>query len=137
MNNCAEVPLKEQMESDIEHYDEISSIAHCWRSSILRAIRFYYEYKMEKEKEQEIEAIKYEYNCDFGYSVDIEYKVVDSEPYTQDTYIPYQICPKCNGQGIVSKPPWVPGDVNQWISSSCSFVCDVCNGAKMIPMIKL
>ena len=43
-----------------------------------------------------------------------------------------QLCPKCNGQGIVSKPPWVAGDVHQWTSSATSFVCDVCNGAKVI-----
>lgn len=43
-----------------------------------------------------------------------------------------QLCPKCNGQGIVSKPPWVAGDVHQWTSSATSFTCDVCNGAKVI-----
>lgn len=45
----------------------------------------------------------------------------------------YQICPKCNGQGSVSKPPYVSGDVNEWSSSSLSFICDVCKGAKIIP----
>ena len=45
----------------------------------------------------------------------------------------YQLCPKCNGQGIVSKPPWVAGDVNEWISSGGgNYVCGVCNGAKII-----
>jgi hypothetical protein len=44
----------------------------------------------------------------------------------------WQLCPKCNGQGTVEKPPHIPGDVHQWTSSSCSFVCDVCNGAKII-----
>lgn len=44
----------------------------------------------------------------------------------------YQKCPKCDGQGCVSKPPYVAGDVNTWVSSSTSFVCDVCNGAKII-----
>lgn len=44
----------------------------------------------------------------------------------------YQLCPKCNGQGTVSKPPYVAGDVNQWTSSSTSFQCDVCNGAKVL-----
>jgi DnaJ-class molecular chaperone len=44
----------------------------------------------------------------------------------------YQKCPKCDGQGIVSKPPWVAGDQHQWCSSSTSFVCDVCNGKKVI-----
>lgn len=48
--------------------------------------------------------------------------------------VPYQLCPKCNGQGTVSKPSYVPGDVYQWSSSSAVFQCDVCGGAKIIPM---
>ena len=48
--------------------------------------------------------------------------------------IVYQLCPKCNGQGTVFKPPWVDGDVYEWIGSSIGgYVCDVCNGAKIIP----
>jgi len=43
-----------------------------------------------------------------------------------------QLCPKCNGQGIVSKPPYVPGDVFEWASTSTSFPCDVCRGNKTI-----
>jgi len=43
-----------------------------------------------------------------------------------------QLCPKCNGQGTVSKPPWVAGDVYEWSSTSTSFTCDLCNGAKVI-----
>lgn len=43
-----------------------------------------------------------------------------------------QICPKCNGQGIVSKPPWVPGDIDEWVSSDGVFVCDLCEGKKVI-----
>lgn len=49
-------------------------------------------------------------------------------------YVPYQLCPKCNGQGTVSKPSYVPGDVYQWSSSAVTHQCDVCNGAKIIPM---
>ena len=44
----------------------------------------------------------------------------------------WQTCPKCNGQGIVSKPPWVAGDVNTWSATSASFICDVCHGAKIL-----
>ena len=47
--------------------------------------------------------------------------------------VPYQKCPKCDGQGTVSKPPYVPGDVNQWSSTSTTFTCDICNGQKIIP----
>lgn len=52
-------------------------------------------------------------------------------------YIPYQLCPKCEGQGIVSRPPWIAGDVYEWSSSATSFTCDVCNGAKIIPMCEV
>lgn len=41
--------------------------------------------------------------------------------------IPYQLCPKCNGQGTVSKPPYL----------YCQFQCDVCIGQKIIPMFVL
>lgn len=51
-------------------------------------------------------------------------------------YIPYQKCPKCDGQGTVSKPPYIAGDVYQWSATQCTFTCDVCNGAKIIPMFK-
>ena len=44
-----------------------------------------------------------------------------------------QLCPKCNGQGIVSKPPWIAGDVFEWSSTSSVFQCDVCRGGKIIP----
>lgn len=53
------------------------------------------------------------------------------------SFVPYQICPKCNGQGIVSKPSWVAGDVNYWTSDVSSYLCDLCGGAKVIPMYKL
>lgn len=45
----------------------------------------------------------------------------------------WQKCPKCDGQGIVSKPPYIAGDQNQWSSTPTSFICDVCQGAKIIP----
>jgi hypothetical protein len=51
--------------------------------------------------------------------------------------VPYQLCPKCNGQGTISKPPYISGDVNQWSSSSSQFQCDVCQGQKIIPMFIL
>lgn len=45
----------------------------------------------------------------------------------------WQICPKCNGQGIVSKPPYVAGDIHQWSSNSTSFfLCNMCNGQMKI-----
>lgn len=49
-----------------------------------------------------------------------------------DTTQKIQLCPKCNGQGTVSKPPWVAGDVHEWVSPSTSFVCNLCNGLKYL-----
>jgi len=46
--------------------------------------------------------------------------------------IEYQLCPKCNGQGRVSKAPYVSGDVEVWADTVTSHLCDVCNGAKVI-----
>lgn len=44
----------------------------------------------------------------------------------------YQLCPKCNGQGKVSKPPYIAGDVFEWTSAESIFECDVCYGKKII-----
>ena len=52
-------------------------------------------------------------------------------------YVPLQKCPKCDGQGTVSKPPHIPGDVYQWTSGVPEYKCDVCNGDKIIPMVKI
>ncbi len=42
-------------------------------------------------------------------------------------------CPTCHGQGTVSKPPWVAGDQNTWVSSSVrSYPCPSCNGAGVL-----
>lgn len=44
-----------------------------------------------------------------------------------------QLCPKCKGQGIVSRPPWLPGDQNTWVSSDTkSHTCNLCNGTMTI-----
>lgn len=34
----------------------------------------------------------------------------------------------CKGQGIVSKPPWVSGDQETWVSNQTQYVCKMCNG---------
>jgi len=44
----------------------------------------------------------------------------------------YQKCPKCDGQGTVSKPPYIAGDVHEWVATATSWTCDVCNGAKVL-----
>jgi len=46
--------------------------------------------------------------------------------------IPHK-CPVCNGFGTVSKPPWVAGDQETWLSSSCEpYPCKACNGTGII-----
>lgn len=44
----------------------------------------------------------------------------------------WQKCPKCDGQGIVSKPPYIAGNQNTWTSSEISYTCNVCNGKMII-----
>lgn len=44
----------------------------------------------------------------------------------------YQLCPKCNGQGTVSIPSGVPGDVETWTSGHASHECNMCNGSGKI-----
>ena len=51
---------------------------------------------------------------------------------TQNVPAQWQLCPKCNGQGQVEKPPYLAAEVIHWSSTQASFVCDVCNGAKII-----
>lgn len=59
----------------------------------------------------------------------------DSELEQVKNNVPMQKCPKCDGQGIVSKPPWIAGDQHTWDSTSISHQCDVCSGQKIIPMV--
>jgi len=44
----------------------------------------------------------------------------------------WQLCPKCDGQGIVSKPPNINGDQITWTASQTSFTCRVCEGKGII-----
>jgi DnaJ-class molecular chaperone len=42
-------------------------------------------------------------------------------------------CPVCNGQGTVSKPPYIAGDQASWIASdSRLYPCLACNGTGVI-----
>lgn len=46
--------------------------------------------------------------------------------------IPHK-CPVCDGQGIVSKPPWVAGDQVTWVSGGVTtYPCPACAGAKVL-----
>lgn len=45
---------------------------------------------------------------------------------------PY-VCPVCNGFAKVSRPPWVPGDVPSWGSSSIdSYPCPACEASGVL-----
>ena len=41
-------------------------------------------------------------------------------------------CPKCDGQGTVSKPSWIAGDQNTWTDTQTSHTCNLCNGMMVI-----
>jgi hypothetical protein len=46
--------------------------------------------------------------------------------------IPHK-CPVCDGTGLVSKPPWIAGDVNSWTDSGTApYVCQSCDGKRII-----
>jgi hypothetical protein len=53
----------------------------------------------------------------------------------QQNFVTMQKCPKCDGQGIVSKPPYIAGDQSTWTSNAGSYTCNLCKGAMMIPVI--
>jgi hypothetical protein len=52
--------------------------------------------------------------------------------FDSTTVVPYQLCPKCNGDGDLSRynSPAVMG-------TNARPICDVCNGNKIIPMHQL
>jgi len=53
--------------------------------------------------------------------------------YTSERII---LCPKCNGQKIVSTPPWLPGDVYTFTSSGTEmYTCPVCNGIGYVVLV--
>lgn len=45
----------------------------------------------------------------------------------------YQKCPVCDGQGLVSRPPWIAGDVQSWSDSHTgSYECRACHGTGLL-----
>jgi hypothetical protein len=45
----------------------------------------------------------------------------------------WQVCPKCVGQGVVSRPLWIPADIPSWSSGTTDpYTCPVCEGARII-----
>lgn len=47
-------------------------------------------------------------------------------------WIPYQLCPKCDGEGVVLTQPYP--DALMTVQYSTTRVCPVCDGAKLISM---
>lgn len=38
-------------------------------------------------------------------------------------------CPVCDGQGLVSRPPWLSGDVREWTDTTTApYECRACGG---------
>jgi len=44
----------------------------------------------------------------------------------------WQLCPKCLGQGTVSRPPGLPADIQEFSSTQINYTCDICTGSKII-----
>ena len=43
------------------------------------------------------------------------------------------VCPKCKGQKIPSKPPWIPHDQPTWSSNRVgTYPCVVCDGKGIV-----
>jgi len=41
-----------------------------------------------------------------------------------------QLCPKCAGQGIVSRPPHIAADQESWAGTELSYKCNLCDSHK-------
>jgi len=56
----------------------------------------------------------------------------------EDKTCQVQKCPVCNGYGVVERPPWITGDVSEWVDggTDSSHSCPVCKGKGTIPIIK-
>jgi hypothetical protein len=65
-------------------------------------------------------------------SVKIKFTSQQQEEKTQTNSVPFQLCPKCKGDGhlLRNNPPLMMG-------TSKVPICDVCGGDKIIPMLNL
>lgn len=59
------------------------------------------------------------------------------ERHPTGAFVPYQLCPKCNGQKTVSFPPYAPGDAPSALGTEIAYTCGICNGAGIIPQFAL
>ena len=55
-----------------------------------------------------------------------------TNPYKEGImkFVPYQLCPKCDGTGSMKTPM----GANAHITTTLVTTCDVCHGNKIIPM---
>jgi len=45
----------------------------------------------------------------------------------------WQKCPVCDGTGLVSRPPWLAGDVMEWAATSIApYPCKACGGSGLL-----
>lgn len=73
----------------------------------------------------------YKSGAGFGFSCGYEKAMTDFAA-SRSGGVQWQKCPKCDGQGTVSRPPYIAGDVNEWTSSETHFECNLCNGKMVI-----
>lgn len=66
-------------------------------------------------------------------TTEIEALFIKNQKQIPDT-IPYQLCPKCGGDGIVLVQNWFGSPTS---ISSGTDTCNLCNGAMIIPMYVL
>jgi DnaJ-class molecular chaperone len=47
----------------------------------------------------------------------------------------WQTCPRCNGQGIIDKPPHIFGQQQTWVDTQMNHPCPVCCGKMIINIV--
>ncbi len=65
-------------------------------------------------------------------NVPVEMQVTEVDPQAISNSGQWVRCPKCDGQGIVSKPPWIAGDQNTWTDTQLTYTCNLCKGMMVI-----
>jgi hypothetical protein len=65
-----------------------------------------------------------------GFYIDNTTVVYGPVPFTERK--PHK-CPVCQGTGIVSRPPWIAGDIGEWTDSgNNTYPCKACDGKGVI-----
>ena len=65
----------------------------------------------------------------FNFSIDEKVRLIETIN-SKRNYVPFQLCPKCNGKGILEMQ-------NENLTVTFSFTtCDVCDGRKIILMAR-